>query len=383
MRATVDSSALLATAFVGLSCLTSLSAQAPGGAPQARGPYGEQGDLDALIDRLPPADYSRVWNAESKEWRKDPAAETLRRELGRSLCPSDDQWRRLLLEKGVIRFREKWPQDVPLAIGIRVPVWLRETQIKLTPASPNLSEAVADSGSSGCGTCDAFGREREDYQELGTLPSGTHELEFRVTVRASRAGLGFYGPENAGLLWRGDVTLGVEVVSGIEDVVPPVSDAGIDLALRRAIGVGFYQSARHVRPMPYIVVDEDDDSRASLFGVALVMEGALMKDGEIVETVPLDAGVYDEDALEWNSVDVVGMRLAHYPLEKLPAGNRDAALDLEGWNVRVWGSREGVLGEWAADRWWNGSVVIPLDEAIANEDARFRRMPRAPWQWPD
>lgn len=343
-------------------------------------------DLDSLIDSLPPAEHPRPWNEEAKERQEDPANKTLRRELGRSLHPSDDQWRRLLLQKGVIRHRDKWPDNVPFAIGIRVPAWLPDGDITLDSTNPGLESAVAHSGTGGCGTCAARGTEREDYQELGMLSLGSQELTFDVTIKAKKGG-GFFRAETEGpppgLLWSGQVTLTTEVVASLEEAVPPLASEEVNSDLRNAVGVGFYQSAAYPRPMPYIVVDEDDKSRSRLAGVALIMEGALLKDGNVVETVSLDAGVYDEDTLTWDSVDVVGMRLAHSAVEKLPAKNEADARSLEGWTIRVRGMNKGVLGYWGADRWWSGSVEIPLSVAIEREDERFQRMPRPPWQWPD
>ena len=120
---------------------------------------GDPEDIDALIDELPPVEYPTVWDEKAGKSKLNPAVERLRKGLGRSIVPTDEQWRRILIETGIIRWRETWPESHSFAIGLKTPPWLRNGEIRLTPKREGLEPATAHSHSPGCGTCNAWGCE--------------------------------------------------------------------------------------------------------------------------------------------------------------------------------------------------------------------------------
>src|SRR5262245_29462273 len=133
--------------------------------------------LDALIARLP---------AGGEEWERGPgdvrtlhpvAAELLRRLRG-GVEPSSEQWRRLLLDGGALRVRERWPMVEPLAVSAGDPGWLGSSMILVLEPLEECSRlrriqvGLFDQGN--CGTAWMAAIEGLLYQSLGELPIGQH-----------------------------------------------------------------------------------------------------------------------------------------------------------------------------------------------------------------
>jgi len=65
--------------------------------------------LDKIIGELPRVDNEGTWDEEEEEYIEHPACSTLRQRLAQGHKLTDAQWRKALLDTGVIRVRDRWP----------------------------------------------------------------------------------------------------------------------------------------------------------------------------------------------------------------------------------------------------------------------------------
>src|ERR1700741_5037699 len=181
--------------------------------------------LDELIARLPVVGFESRFDEDTRSRVLDPACEELGRRLASGIRLTDDQWRAALLGTEAVRSRERWPEEVPLAVSMRVPEWLPLSQITATPRQTGWPAAragkfVRDT----CANCRRGRQFREGYQELGRLDPGRHEVVFDVTVEQVQGeGSPYEKPPPPVSLWNGSLSLAVEVVTDRNTAFVPVS----------------------------------------------------------------------------------------------------------------------------------------------------------------
>src|SRR5262245_58208203 len=180
---------------------------------------------DALIAMLPPVGC-------------DGAATTeLRRRLADGLHMSDAQWERALLVSQTLRFRSKWPADLPLALSVREPRWTTEsgvetggTQVGGTPRTPGLKSIEGgELMHLGCGLFEDARRKGSDYQEIGRLGTGRHRIVFDVFVDARQ------GMAPAAGSWSGPLAIDVEIVPSLELALPPIDTPELRDLVRQSL----------------------------------------------------------------------------------------------------------------------------------------------------
>jgi len=310
-----------------------------------------QAELQATLEALPPVE-DELGNDGS--WCPAPVVERLARHLEAGGTLSDAQWRLALLRAGVLRAHARWPVDAPFAVGMAVPRWLpRPTEVRAVPQRPEWQAANAGGlHLERCGTCAASQRRRERYQELGALPLGRHELVFDVTVERGDRGreLALDGAElrvAGDPLWHGELHLTVEVVPTLAEALPPAHDAGLDAAVRRLLDAHLY-TFTHFYDVS-LDLSADRAPFPELAALGLTLEVALVEDGARVHelgrvAVPERGENSRGRCSPWN----------------LPCNKAE----LSRWSLRVRGVRGDALRSWNAERWWDGELVLPLEELL-------------------
>lgn len=328
--------------------------------------------LAELVARIPHVDHpwSDPENAE--------ACAELERRLKAGVTLAGDQWKRLLLDTGVLSVRPRWPIDEPLAVSALGPEWLVDERIVLQPTSggSGLSDIRVERCPDGCGNAQMAWHDQSVHQTLGELPIGHHRILFRVEVWSWPALSERFQPPRV-RPWYTDfhasearrraadarralepkplstshIELAVEVVPTLDDAVPPVSTPELDRAIAQALSVSFVEEdgKRHA------LLVLDDDPALEHVGLSLdveLFEGAESKCA--FRLLPRDRGSWSGGFGRDAGVTLpLPLELEHDP------GSRRA------WSLRVRGTSERILRDWEAESRWSGSLELPLDELLA------------------
>ena len=66
--------------------------------------------LDEIVEQLPRVGSEGTWDEEKEEYIEHPACRTLKKRLAQGHKLTDAQWRKALVDTGVIRIRGRWPR---------------------------------------------------------------------------------------------------------------------------------------------------------------------------------------------------------------------------------------------------------------------------------
>lgn len=183
--------------------------------------------LRQLIDRLPPADTRPRWDDDLQTVVEHPASEEMRRRLITGTELSDDQWRQALFGTGAIKYQQQWPMNESYRLSLTVPDWLDLTEIRLAARGVDLRPASAGTTLPVlCGNCyEVQLRYERAGRPMGTLPEGTTELVFDVEIE--RGTMRWNPPRNVspkpGVLWKGTITLPVQLVEAVDEQLEKLS----------------------------------------------------------------------------------------------------------------------------------------------------------------
>ena len=243
-------------------------------------------DLNSLISRLPTIGSETVsWDKDNREWINHPAVSRIQDRIEGGAQLSDTQWAAALLNSGAIRMRSKWPRDISLAVSMRVPRWLPLGKITMTPTmSSSLSPAeVGSTMGESCGTYALGRRERAAYQELGILPLGKHELTFAIEIEREKDR---WFDDEVLPVWAGPISLTVEIVSSVDEVLPPIRDQNLDDAVAESLWIQRFGFVRDGEPGTgeALVFWGSPAAFETLRGVAVGIEAELWHETELVET---------------------------------------------------------------------------------------------------
>lgn len=323
----------------------------------------ERLQLAELIATLPPIGSEGYWerDREEPEWVEHPTVAELRRRIDRGDHLDDAHWLAALERSGVLRVRARWPAERPFAVSLRMPDWLTVGQIRLSAPRHGLGLAeVGELLQTLCGTY-AMGRARDAlYQELGELPPGAHALEFIVEIERGRhlfSQLELTTPP-PGMLWRGALTVPVEVVPTIADALPPVSSPELDQILRNAL---FATLGSSEESPARLSVERTPELDAELRTLGLSLAVDVLHHGHSVEAFDfVVARAWDVGFLPpgISSLQAPGARF----MRSIPPEDR---AELAAWAVRVRGTPRAVERLWHAERHWSGALEIPLEELLA------------------
>lgn len=336
-------------------------------------------DMNELILRLPPA--GKEWTGERSEEGDridDPASDEMRRRLDDGAQLTDEQWQNALLLSKAIRAHKKWPRNEQFRVSLTVPRWLGIAQIRLVPQLPELkSTSVGElkTGFSGTGAMiDA--RDARAGLCLGILPEGTTEIVFDVEVERGEGFLAEYSTKPApppGLLWRGPITLPVELVDSFDEISEPIDNELISEAVKDAIGAGFRNWGGYDKPVPFLVIDPDLSRFPILENVGLDIKVEVLQGEKVVAETWLVAADVDTLSLI-GSIHSGSERF--YGSTNLDVSEVNSRTD--GWVIRLTGRNEHVFILWHAEMHWSGSITIPWQDVVAHETKRTAVNPRGP-----
>ncbi len=292
------------------------------------------------------------------QWIDSPEVLEMRRRVDADLLSADD-WRTALVAADLIHVRPRWPAGMPLQLGIGGAPWLPLSWITVRAVEPDLGEVSFDDREpTHCGTCNELRRERARNLELGMLPEGTKRVVFEVTVVQRESSEKPRTREKKDRrLWQGRLERQIEAVASVADVLPPSTRPEDTDAIRsRLMAVWSRAPEESDQLVVFLYARYDEVPALRNLGVSLTVElwnGAQrIGSGDlVVRSRRTFTDAFDDCA---GNVGLKGM----------PKEMRAEGFEATGWELRVRANPAGVPGIWDADRWWNGSLAIPLADAL-------------------
>lgn len=335
----------------------------------------------ALLERVPKAGCEWRYDRVNQTGIEDPFSAELARRLAAGASLSDQQWRYVLVKSGAIIVRDKWPSEYPLAISMTVPRWLGLTQIRARPRLKSLRSAQAGELLwSFSGTMPAIRKRQAKYQSIGFLPRHVTSLVFDVTVERGKRSPFQEDSPPPGVLWQGELKFPVSTVATINEAVPGASDRDLDEAVRQSIGAGVrtWHDAGEQISTVYVVVDPDTNRFPALARTGLSLRIEVLHNGKLVEEGLLVASRLDQLALT-NSVSTASLRFyASRNLRMIPPTVVSDSEQSMAWTLRISGVSDHALLLWDAEVRWDGTIMMPIAEAVAREQERAGPIGRGP-----
>lgn len=328
--------------------------------------------MDELIQRLPLAGTEWSWNAEKKEGEEEPSSAEMERRLDAGAVLTDEQWMTALLRTKAIRFRTKWPLDVPYAVSLTVPRWLGLTQIRVRADRKDWKTSEAgELMSSTSGTFPMIrARNARRGTAMGPLAPDMTELVFEIQVERGRPGLFDDESEKKkrpkpGVLWTGTIETPFRPVGSWDDAIPASAAPGLDEAVKDAIGAGVRTWGEEKTPVPFLTLDPDCSKYPMLATTALDIKAELLEGDEVIAESWLVAS--DADRLRRASSVRTGP-VRFYGSTNLKVEREKP--DPSRWKVRLTGQCTHGWMLWHATEAWKGSMTIPWAELVKQEQER-------------
>ena len=298
-----------------------------------------------------------------------------------------EQWKRVLLDEGVLGVHLRWPADEPFAVSARAPMWLTECRLVLRPTGElqGLKDAqVVQLLDVDCWNCFAAGVDASVYQRLGPLPVGVHRISFHIEAWSENAWEKHFRPD-AGRPWfadyysteaerkaadayraaqkprplsTGELDVEVEIVPTLDGAILPVSTPELDRAVREALSVRFDDDWNDERSAALFVSDSPALEQLGLSLAVELVEG---------DESRWSAHLVPRDRNPWHDIELGGVPL---PLPVALEHDSDAR---RAWTLRVRGTNENILRDWKADRRWSGTLEVGLGELLARGAERGPR----------
>jgi hypothetical protein len=313
-----------------------------------------------LAHLYPRPDRQRALPSQTDTAPWNPYAFEMHQRLEHGEVLGGDEWRELLVGKGYVFLRPRWPAGVPLTMRVERPWILSEGGIRMEPVPsfderkelPRLATLHSDERGTMCGQGIEDRLWRERHKVLGLLPRGKWQFDFRTEVEQTiddARGKRIPGPR----LWSGVFGFDVEIVDDVDDAVPPDRDERWTQVLRAGLRIVASRPPDE-RRLAWLELELDRASwpsgLQSLFEVQLLCAG-----------VPFGASrISDPDCPEPPEFRIRRSTL----LEQLPWSIANGNESPEGWSVRIRGVRGDVLYDWDVTRWWAGSFEVPLADLI-------------------
>jgi hypothetical protein len=279
-----------------------------------------------------------------------------------------DFWKKILIDRGHLRWRKRWPASEPFAVSLHLPSNVPPIEagleIELVPRMPGWVSAKAQRiGFAPCGMWSDCVWSFESYQELGMLPAGHHAIEFELTVTTplSWKRTQPWEPTPTGIDHFGPIVVEVDAVEDFEEVLAPYDDSAFVKKL--ALGIHIQESERGQALLFF-------DTSFCPVDLGLSLELTLKRAGVAVETRAI-AFPRGSDAQ------------GPIALAKLPAAALRDPKELARWWIELRGIQRGSVANWQAKRYWAGRAWVPLCELVRqplprsrSRSRRNRRMPR-------
>ncbi len=252
--------------------------------------------------------------------------ELLRRKA--ALYLTDAEWSDAIVNQA-LRFRRRWPVDIPFQFEVSEPNWFNGRTLKF-PGAQSTSASNSTGGSS-------------TIYRVPCAPTGV-DLDVEIWPND-------YGPRWGRVMWHKTVHLPVTVVPNLEDAVGVWRGVDANAAIRSAVHIGLNQ-----RPN---IFDSDLSvqitlSRAAgnLDDVAVAFDLSLAHGDELVEQLR---------HFETGS-NLVG-EVTSVPLSKINA-------DPDGYSIRVRSDVVAALLDWERPKCWVGEFDVPFSEILKNSNTQ-------------
>ncbi len=335
----------------------------PATQPDAEHPVLE--DLAALSTRelalrYPPPNAQRGQRSEANTCGWNSIALELKRRLDLGDVLRSEEWRTLLVDRGYVHLRPRWPAGIPLTMRVERPWILLEGGIRMEPLPsigegsirPLLAVLNSDERSPMCGEAIQDMLYRERHKVLGLLPRGAWHVDFRTEIEQSILDAGGHSIPGS-RLWSGVLGFDIEIVGSVDEVVPPDRDERWTRLLRSSFRV---------------VASKPDDERHRAW-LELDLERASWP-AELQAVVDVEllfcgcpSGTSRIDAPDFPEPPEPRIRRSTL-LERLPWPVACGDEGPDGWSVRIRGVRGDALYDWDIERWWAGEIEIPLADLI-------------------
>lgn len=293
---------------------------------------------------------ARVPRAGEPDWETDPSTgrlglvpvlTELRRRIAAGTALELDDWRTLLIDKGYLRWRAKWPISEPFAVSLHLPAIEQGLRVELVPRVPGWKSARAAHWEMMCGLSEQGRRHDQEYQVLGPLALDVQTIEFDLApvlltgdAKARRTALG---------RTLGPIRIAVQPVATLDEALERRDDELSAHELRSALAL---------------------ESRSEGEGAGRVWLKAKTGWRSLAATVEahLECGPRKYASARFGLNDAgtdPAVRLDGISAEML-LGRRSP----DGWTLHLRGVPEGVLRDWDATSYWVGAIEIPLADLI-------------------
>jgi hypothetical protein len=319
-------------------------------ASQAQEPSLTQLTDQQLASRIPRYGQS-PWMEEpvSDTSKLDPALAELAKRVEAGDALDVECWRTILIDRGYLRWRTRWPKDVPFAVSFHLPALGADLAVTLTTTEPGWKAATATYRDfESCANCLEGRLAREDYQELGALRSDQERVAFQISVELPQERSSEEASKRRAVR-VGTFEIVARPVAGIDDVLEPSGDETLGRTLTEGL---------------YIHASETGDDRDGAWleadaelppALACSLEVAFVRDGRPGRSSHL---VFERDYVA--PVQIWGC--CNLPeLERRLVLGQEAATGL---SLRLRGTSTDVLRNWDATHYWSGEVEIPVAELI-------------------
>lgn len=337
-------------------------------------------NIAELIQRLPAAGCEWRWDDARQDGVTDPAAAEMKRRITRGTKLTDEQWRLALLSTGAIRFHPKWPQEEEYCVSLTIPRWLGLAQIRLNPQLAGLHATQVGEllqGFSGTGAMiDA--RDARMGRAIGKLPVNTNQVTFDVEVERGKSLNAFAERDESvllppGILWKGAITVPVQLVDKLNQIADPVDNDATAAAVRDAVGARFRQWGEVVQEVPFLVIDPDCTKFPFLETIGLDIKVELLEGDKVIAESWLVAGDFDELSLA-SSIQKGKRRFYGWTTLKIEGDRANQAA----WVLKLSGRLDHISLLWHATQYWSGTISMPWMQAVEHEKERTAVNGRGP-----
>lgn len=280
--------------------------------------------------------------------------ELMRRRVGENL--TGWQWRYVLENKGVLRVRERWPANLPLAVGFGPPHWLRPwPNIYLSSRLPNGRQIVYGDVKWGiCGNAALGELQERAWQIIGTLPAGARSVALDVKVHAPDTRR--FGKSE---VWAGEIEMPIRAVATINEAIEPVNTEPLSGLVRQALAVAVHVYENSNGRTGSVALNFDRELHASLAEIAFGFSVDLIRDGETVGI----AAICPASGVPYWGTELVQPD-GDGSLTALSEVTLSDPAELSRWTVRIRGDGEMALRDWDRDKYWAGEFTVPLRDVL-------------------
>lgn len=288
--------------------------------------------LAALIPRADdPALLAAAASNEPVSW---PVLDELRSRIDRGEVLSIEAWRTILVERGYLRRRARWPVGRQFALGLQ-PIYL-PVRLVLATHLPGGTPTSSSSGEAHC-VDDGWLRGRMGYQTVGWLAPGQSRVS--IDVRPYYVAGSPAGHATQRVLCAGTIEIAVEQVQSIDEVLEPVTDPEWGRTLVRHFHLQLAGRGT--------CLFEDRFEWPRRLGAAL--DCTVLHDGRVIDARRMEPSF-------------PGHRVLPLPFLSRALAGVDGSL--AGWTLRVRGTPKRVLEDWRATQYWAGEFEVPLADLL-------------------